>query len=292
MPYADQLLVLKENHFRSLLREAFHEDHSEDDITTLSIFRDNSMAKARIFTREKAVLAGISVARAAFREIDPSVILHSFKEDGDEILAGDTVLEIEGPIQSLLKSERVALNFLALLSGTATAARSAAEKLKEFGIRPLDTRKTIPGYRYLQKYAVAMGGAWNHRMHLSDLGLIKDNHIAHVGSVSRAISLFREKYPTNPLEVEVETLAQLNEALAHTIDMVLLDNMDPHTMRECTAIIRAHNERTGNTVTSEASGGFLMDNLDTLRDTGVDFVSMGSLTSRILPIDFSMEILG
>lgn len=291
MPYATQKKSIEKTEFIHLLELAFREDHAENDVTTLSVFRENSPARAHIFVKEEGILSGIPLAVEAFRLRDETLKISALKQDGDELKSGDIVLMIEGAIHSILTAERVALNFLALLSGTSTSASHAKKILAPLDIRVLDTRKTLPAYRALQKYAVAMGGGWNHRLNLEDMGLIKDNHITHAGSVQNAIRMFREKNPSAPLEVEVESIEQLKEALAETVDMILLDNMQPETMKEATKVIRTHNEKHQTSITSEASGGFTLDNIESLRNTGVDFVSMGSLTSKVTPLDFSLEML-
>ncbi len=288
--YASKYLKLSSADYELQLKLAFEEDGYEQDVSTLSIFEQPARACAHIIARESGIIAGLPVVQAAFTFIDKQVQIEFLKQDGETCSSGDLILSARGDIRSLLRAERVALNFLGFLSGIATATRRVCDALQPMNIRPLDTRKTIPGLRRLSKYAVALGGGYNHRMSLADMGLIKDNHIAQAGSVTKAIKKFREKYPNMPLEVEVDTIEQLREALPLQPDMILLDNMNPGQLKECVNLIRDFNIKYGTNITSEASGGFRLDNLDMLTGTGVDYVSLGSLTSHVIPIDFSLEI--
>ena len=288
--YPPNKTELIEKDYQDLLEMAFREDQVEGDVTTLSIFQEPEHAKAYIETQEDAILAGLPLVKAAFLYLDKDLIIRESFKDGALIRAKEVIVEIEGNVQSILRAERIALNFLGMLSGIATKTAKAAAILKPFGIMPLDTRKTIPAYRSLEKYAVSIGGGKNHRLDLSTLAMFKDNHIAKAKSISRAVELFRAKYQNIGLEIEVENLEMLKEALASDADLVLLDNMNPALMKEATAIIANHNKEKNRKVTAEASGGFNLENLHTLKNTGVDYVSMGSLTSKIDSIDFSLEI--
>ena len=288
--YPPNKTELIEKDYQDLLEMAFREDQVEDDVTTLSIFQEPEHAKAYIETQEDATLAGLPLVKAAFLYLDKDLIIRESFQDGALIRAKEVIVEIEGNVQSILRAERIALNFLGMLSGIATKTSKAAAILKPLGIMPLDTRKTIPAYRNLEKYAVSMGGGKNHRIDLSTLAMFKDNHIAKAKSISKAVELFRAKYQNIGLEIEVENLEMLEEALASDADLILLDNMNPALMKEATAIIAKHNKEKNKKVTAEASGGFDLENLYTLKNTGVDYVSMGSLTSKIDSIDFSLEI--
>ncbi|HNL11482.1 MAG TPA: carboxylating nicotinate-nucleotide diphosphorylase, partial [Turneriella sp.] len=230
------------------------------------------------------------VAEQTFRYFDTGMVIRTAAADGDLLKAGSTVLEFEADIRAVLRAERVALNFLAFMSSIATRTQQISRAAAVYGVKVLDTRKTVPMLRAISKYAVVRGGGYNHRHDLSEMGLIKDNHIAQAGSVTAAILAFKRHAPFTPLEVEVDTLEQLQEALPLKPEMILLDNMDNATMKQAMKLIREANTAMGTKITAEASGGFAAGNLDRLKDTGVDFVSLGSITNVIEPPDFSLEI--
>ncbi|MFZ5627852.1 MAG: carboxylating nicotinate-nucleotide diphosphorylase [Spirochaetota bacterium] len=288
--YASNIPVLGDTEIGRVVRYALAEDKASADITTQAIFTESARATGRIFVKNECVVCGIRVAEHAFRYFDTAMALRPAAADGDLLKAGRTVLEFEGDIRAILRAERVALNFLAFMSSIATRTRQISRAAAVYGVRVLDTRKTVPMLRTISKYAVVRGGGFNHRHDLSEMGLIKDNHIAQAGSVTAAILAFKRHAPFTPLEVEVDTLAQLQEALPLKPDMVLLDNMDNATMKQAMKLIREANEAMGTGITAEASGGFAAGNLDRLKDTGVDFVSLGSITNVIEPPDFSLEI--
>ena len=219
-----------------------------------------------------------------FRQVDASVRISWKCEDGEPVAAGATLYELEGPARALLTGERTALNFLQLLSGTATRCAAFAALLDGLPTRLLDTRKTIPGLRVAQKYAVRCGGGQNHRIGLFDAFLVKENHIAACGSIAAAITTARRNAPGKPVEVEVETLSQLEEALAAGVDSVLLDNFDLEGMRRAVAI-------TAGRAKLEASGGVSESTLRAIAETGVDYISMGTLTKDCKAIDLSMRFL-
>lgn len=289
--YASGIPLLSEAEIGRAVRFALAEDKAAADVTTQAIFNTPVRATGRIFVKNTCVLCGVRLAEYAFRYFDSAMLITPAAADGDMLEAGQTVLEFEGDIRAILRAERVALNFLAFMSGIATRTRKVAEAAGKYGVRVLDTRKTIPMLRAISKYAVVRGGGYNHRHDLSEMGLIKDNHIAQAGSVTAAVLAFRRHAPFTPLEVEIDTLKQLEEVLPLKPDMVLLDNMDNATMKEAMRLIREANHKQGTRITAEASGGFSLDNLDRLKDTGVDFVSLGSLTNTIEPPDFSLEII-
>ena len=288
--YPAPITELHREDYQVLLDMALSEDHVDEDVSTLSVFKVAEPARAKIIAREAGTLAGIEIVREAFLRIDAGVEVNMLRRDGEKFASNDVLVTIEGNIQSLLRTERTALNFLGPLSGVATRAAIAVEKAKSIAVVPLDTRKTLPGYRRLLKYAVSMGGARNHRHHLADMGLIKENHITQAGSVTKAIQSFRKEYPDLGCQVEVETLEQLDEALLAAPDLLLFDNMQPAMIKEGVERVASFNQEQKTTVTVEASGGYSLNNVHTLAGTGVDFVSMGALTSKIEPIDFSMLI--
>jgi nicotinate-nucleotide pyrophosphorylase (carboxylating) len=222
---------------------------------------------------------------ALFLALDPSVQLHWNKTEGSQLAAGDTVLELEGPARSLLTGERPALNFLQTLSGTATRVAQHVALLAGTRTRLLDTRKTLPGLRIAQKYAVAIGGGQNHRIGLYDAFLIKENHIMAAGSIAAAVQQAHVSAPGKPVEVEVENLAQLQQAIDAGADMILLDNFSIPLMREGVALCAGRAKL-------EASGGIAAADLREIADTGVDYISMGSLTKDVTAIDLSMRLIG
>ena len=242
------------------------------------------MARARVITRERAIVCGQAWVDEVFRQLDPKVVVTWRCADGDAVEANQTLFELSGRARSLLTGERAALNFLQLLSGTATRCRHFADLVEGLPAKLLDTRKTIPGLRIAQKYAVSCGGCHNHRIGLYDAFLIKENHIAACGSIAAAIRTAREQAPGKPVEVEVETMAQLAEALEARADSVMLDNFDLQQMREAVTFT------AGRTVL-EASGGVKESTLRAIAETGVDYISIGTLTKDCKAIDLSMRML-
>ncbi|HET7674904.1 MAG TPA: carboxylating nicotinate-nucleotide diphosphorylase [Gammaproteobacteria bacterium] len=263
------------------VRRALEEDIGSGDLTA-SLIDADARATARVISREAAVLAGAPWFDAVFAEIDPAVEVEWLRRDGDAVAPDETLCRIAGPARAILTGERTALNFLQLLSAVATAARRYSEAVAGTNCRILDTRKTLPGLRSAQKYAVCVGGAVNHRMGLYDAVLIKENHIIAAGGVDAAIAAIRARHPEVPVEVEVETLDQLDEALSAGADTVLLDNF---SNREMAAAV----ERTAGRAKLEASGGVELDALRAIAATGVDFISVGALTKHVRAIDLSMR---
>lgn len=288
--YASNVPVLGDVEIGRAVRYALAEDKASADITTQAIFTESARSTGRIFVKTDCVVCGIRVAEQTFRYFDTGMVIRTAAADGDLLKAGSTVLEFEGDIRAALRAERVALNFLAFMSSIATRTQQISRAAAVYGVKVLDTRKTVPMLRAISKYAVVRGGGYNHRHDLSEMGLIKDNHIAQAGSVTAAILAFKRHAPFTPLEVEVDTLEQLQEALPLKPEMILLDNMDNATMKQAMKLIREANTAMGTKITAEASGGFAAGNLDRLKDTGVDFVSLGSITNVIEPPDFSLEI--
>ena len=229
------------------------------------------------------VVAGLEVAGRVFRQVDDKTAYTALVPDGSLVAVGDVVARVAGRGQSILAAERVALNFLQRMSGIATMTRRYAAAVADTGARILDTRKTVPGLRALDKFAVRLGGGTNHRLGLYDMVLIKDNHIAVAGSVARAIWLARAKTRDLLVEVEVQSLEQFEEALALDVDRIMLDNMSIEAMR---AAVR----RSAGRVALEASGGITLDNIAVVAATGVDFISVGALTHSVTALDISMEV--
>jgi nicotinate-nucleotide pyrophosphorylase (carboxylating) len=272
---------------REAAARALGEDRGPADITTLACVPPEVQAAARIFAKEPCVLAGLPVAEKVFREQDPALVLTPRAEDGDTLKPGGTALEIRGPAASILTGERSALNFLQQLSGVATETRRYVEAAAGTRAQILDTRKTAPGLRALQKYAVACGGGANHRFGLYDRFLIKDNHLALMGAgrtLADAVKAARSLEPQALLEVEVDRLDQIPEVVALGVDIILLDNMTASEMRACVELI-AGRART------EASGNVTLARVPEIAATGVDYISVGALTHSVRAIDFSLEIL-
>ncbi|MFO1527812.1 MAG: carboxylating nicotinate-nucleotide diphosphorylase [Turneriella sp.] len=289
--YASAVPVLTDTEIGRAVRFALAEDKASADVTTQAIFTTPAEAKGRIFVKSPCVVCGIRVAEHAFRYFDTAMEITARAADGDRLAPGATVLEFRGDIRAVLRAERVALNFLGFMSAISTRTAAIVEQAGKYGVKVLDTRKTIPMLRSISKYAVVRGGGYNHRHDLSEMGLIKDNHIAQAGSVAAAVLAFRRHAPFTPLEVEVDTLEQLSEVLPLKPDMILLDNMEQPVMEKAMHLIRAANRQHGTKITAEASGGFSAENMSRLENTGVDFVSLGSVTNVINPPDFSLEIL-
>lgn len=289
--YASSVAQLSDNDIGHAIRSALAEDRASADITTQAIFTVPEKARGRIFVKSSCVVCGVRIAEQTFRYFDPAFSVTAGASDGADLIAGQTVLEFSGDIRAILRGERVALNFLGLMSGLATQTRRVQKLADTYGVKVLDTRKTIPMLREISKYAVVIGGGLNHRHNLAEMGLIKDNHIAHAGSVTAAVLAFRRHAPFVPLEVEVDDLDQLRELLPLKPEMILLDNMENAKMAEAMRMIKAANATFGTKITAEASGNFSFNNLERLKDTGVDYVSLGSITNRVEPPDFSLEIL-
>lgn len=258
---------------------ALHEDLGSGDRTALLV-PATAAVTAAVMTREHTVLCGTAWFDEVFRQLDPAIAVTWQARDGDRISAGKVVCKAQGPARPLLSGERTALNFLQLLSGTATMTRELADLLTGYPTRLLDTRKTVPGLRSAQKYAVLCGGGYNHRMGLFDAILIKENHIRAAGSIGAAVA--QAGTQGVPVEVEVENLAQLEEALSAGAAKVLLDNFSVAELRAAVAVNRGR-------ARLEASGGINRDNLQAVAATGVDFISMGALTKHVHAIDFSMR---
>lgn len=269
---------------RSLIRLALQEDIGRGDCTSDALIDENVQAHATVSVKQEATLAGLSLIGAVFAELDPRVRVQTRQCDGANIPAHTVVCELEGPARSLLTGERTALNFLARLSGIATGTRAAVSELDGTHAKLLDTRKTTPGWRVLEKYAVRIGGGHNHRFGLDDMILIKDNHIALCGSIAKAVARARQYIGlSQKIEVEVETLAQLREALKTQADMILLDNMSLDLLREAVSITRG-------ALPLEASGNVHIETLAEIARTGVDYISMGALTHGAASVDVSLDI--
>ncbi len=266
-----------------LITRAIEEDMPSGDITTDALVPADAVSEASFTAKEEGVLAGLPIAKRVFEMIDDKVVFRSMMEDGCLMRKGDVPAVVKGSTASILKGERTALNFLQRLSGIATATRSYVEAVKGTRARILDTRKTTPGLRHLEKYAVRVGGGTNHRIGLSDMVLIKDNHLAFVGSITEAVRRARAGAPAGvKVEVEVCGLDGLREAIACGADIIMLDNMSPETMRKAV-------ETAAGRVPLEASGNVRLENVRRVAETGVDYISVGALTHSYKSLDISLE---
>ncbi len=267
-----------------LIRDALEEDIGAGDLTTLSTVSIQAWGKGLFRAKRDCVVAGLFLLEPIFSYLDQKVHVRCLAQDGDRIERGNVVAEAEGPVRALLLAERTALNFLQRLSGTATLTRRYVDAVKDFPCKVIDTRKTTPGLRTLEKYAVRMGGGTNHRLGLYDAALIKDNHIAAAGSIAQAVKLVRLHAPFMArVEVECSDLKQVGEAVQAGADVIMLDNMGTQEMAEAVRLI---NKRAW----VEASGGITIERLREIAEAGVDFISIGALTHSAPAVDFNMKI--
>jgi nicotinate-nucleotide pyrophosphorylase (carboxylating) len=271
----------------TVVSRAIAEDLGDGDLTA-QLIGSATLAVARVIAREPATLCGRAWFDETFRQLDSRVAVTWHAADGSQIAADSTVCELRGPARSIVTGERTALNLLQTLSGTATAARTYAQLVAGTKTRILDTRKTLPGLRLAQKYAVRCGGGENHRIGLFDAVLIKENHIAAVGSIAAAVAAARRQSPNVMIEVEVETLEQLREALATDADRIMLDDFSLDDMR---AGVQLRDAQRGKRQELEASGSVDTAKLKAVAATGVDFISIGAITKHVRAIDFSMRFL-
>lgn len=268
----------------SIIDNALSEDLGCGDLTTDAIFKADDCCSGQIIVKAEGVLAGLTVAEQVLRRLDPDLSWEALCQDGAKVVPGMSVARFSGRTRAILSGERVALNFLQRMSGIATSTARYVEAVAGTGAAIADTRKTAPGLRVLDKYAVTCGGGRNHRLGLFDGVLIKDNHIAAAGGISRAVELARQHSPfTARIEVEVETLAQVYEALAAKADIIMLDNMSIELMAQAVRLI------DGQAVT-EASGGITLDNVHEVACCGVDFISVGALTHHVRSLDISLDV--
>ena len=269
-----------------IVRRALEEDIGPGDVTTLWIVPPETRLRGCFLVKKAGVVAGLLVAGLVFELLDPEVRFRPLVEDGTAVFPSDVVAEVEGPGRAILSGERTALNFLQRMSGIATLTHRYVEGVAGTGAVILDTRKTAPGLRLLDKWAVRLGGGQNHRMGLYDMVLIKDNHIAAAGGIAEAVRrVQREQGSGLEVEVEVKSLAELEETLALGVDRIMLDNMDLATMRQAVEIAAGR-------VELEASGGVTLETVAAIAATGVNYVSVGALTHSVRALDISLEIEG
>lgn len=277
--------ITKKLNVDNLLQMALREDISSEDVTTNSVMREKQLGTAQLICKEDGVIAGIEVFERVFELLDNKTVVKKYASDGDTVKNGQLLADVTGDIRVLLSGERTALNYLQRMSGIATYTKSVAELLKGSKTKLLDTRKTTPNMRIFEKYAVRVGGGYNHRYNLSDGVLIKDNHIGAAGGVKKAIEMAKEYAPfVRKIEVEVENLEMLKEALDAGADIIMLDNMSPEMMKEAVGMT------TGRAKT-ECSGNITKENIQKIKDIGVDYVSSGALTHSAPILDVSLKNL-
>jgi nicotinate-nucleotide pyrophosphorylase (carboxylating) len=274
--------VLTQTDINPIVKLALDEDIGSGDITAALVSRGDA-AHATVITREAGVLCGTQFVNAVFNAVDPGVSVKWNKADGDRLAPNDVLFTLAGNARSILTGERAALNFLQMLSGTASYSASLASIVQGTKAKLLDTRKTIPGFRNAQKYAVTCGGCFNHRIGLFDAFLIKENHIAACGGIRQAIEQARQSAPGKPIEIEVENLQELEQALTAKADRVMLDNFTLDDMRRAVAMTKGGAEL-------EASGNVTEATLRGIAETGVDFISIGALTKVVMPLDLSLRL--
>ena len=271
---------------RRLVKRALDEDIGSGDATSLALVPASAMAHAAIVARERLTVAGLTLAEMCFSEVDNTVKLKRMAEDGEPLEPGAIIIQLNGPAQSILSGERTALNFLQRLSGIATITACYKEAIEGTGAQLLDTRKTTPGWRALEKHAVACGGGKNHRMGLYDMVLIKDNHLAalhdEANPVATAVTRTREACPGLIIEVEADTLEQAEQAATARADIILLDNMTPEKLREAVQLVDGRSKL-------EASGSITLTNIRAVAETGVDFISIGALTHSSTAADIALD---
>jgi nicotinate-nucleotide pyrophosphorylase (carboxylating) len=282
------LSLVRTSH-REALKRFLEEDIGQGDVTTLAIIPPDQQAIGHFMAKAPLVLAGIELVIEAFTLLNEGVTVEIWHRDGDELCEGDRTASVRGCARALLTGERVTLNLLQRLCGIATLTKRFVEAIRGTNAKILDTRKTTPGLRVLEKYAVTVGGGTNHRLGLDDAILIKDNHIRLTGGISAAITAARQhESRSHRFEVEVTTIEELQEALRYELDAILLDNMHPDMVRQAVAYVRAH--RRGDKILVEASGGITLANVRAFADAGVDWISIGALTHAAPAVDMSFKI--
>ncbi|MBD5241397.1 MAG: carboxylating nicotinate-nucleotide diphosphorylase [Barnesiella sp.] len=279
---------MKENKelINDLISLAFSEDVGDGDVTTLSTIPAEERGKQRLIIKEEGILSGVNIARMVFEQFDPSMKMTVFIEDGSHVKPGDIAFEVEGSVRSLLQTERTMLNIMQRMSGIATITAKYQDRLKGLKTKVLDTRKTTPGMRVLEKEAVKTGGGANHRMGLHDMILIKDNHVDFAGGITKAVEAAKkyckETGKELKIEVEVRNTDEIKEALAAGVDRIMLDNFTPERTREAVKLINGATE-------IESSGGITLETLRDYGECGVDYISVGALTHSVKGLDMSFK---
>ncbi len=275
---------MNEVKLKALLQSFLIEDIGDGDITSEAIFSDDQNDKGVFIAKENGIVSGLDLIKEVYGLLDNTINVSLFFKDGDRVEAGNKIAEVSGPVIPLLKGERVILNLLQRMSGIATITETCIETLNDPSIQICDTRKTVPGLRMLDKYAVTCGGGQNHRQGLYDAVMIKDNHISFAGSITKAIEITRRKIGHMvKIEVETETKEEVQEAIEAGADVIMLDNRSPEEIKELKKMIP-------NSIVTEASGGITLNNLAQYRNSGVDVISLGFLTHSVKALDISLQV--
>lgn len=275
---------------RKIVEQALDEDGAREDITADYLKLSGKRIKAEFVAGEDGVAAGVRIAGAAFALLDASVVFEPVIDDGAPIKRGDTLATVEGGAQAILSAERVALNFVQRLSGIATLTSRFVERVKGTGVTVLDTRKTTPLIRVTEKYAVHVGGGQNHRYNLTDMLLIKENHLRAVGGLEAVSALLREGRPVEAIEIEVDSPEMLGNVLELAVDRIMLDNFTPDQVRDAMKIVEAYRAQPDHEVEIEVSGGISLENIADYALPGVDYISVGALTHSATWLDVSLEV--
>lgn len=268
---------------QQLVNRAFEEDVGSGDVTTNAIVDKAARAEASWISKEQGMVAGLEIGRRVFEKLDPQLEWTSNINDGNRVVSGDVIVNMKGSCRAILTAERIALNIIQRMSGIATLTDKYVQEVADFTADILDTRKTVPGLRMLDKYAVVAGGGTNHRMGLFDLAMIKDNHIVATGGITEAVQKVRSKAPDLRVEVETGSLVQVREALSAEADIIMLDNMNIEQMNEAVALINGEAK-------VEASGNMTLENVREVAQTGVDYISVGALTHSVRAFDISQKL--
>lgn len=277
---------MNELFIKEKIKQFLLEDIQHEDLTSDAIFPSTQTGTASLYAKNNGILAGVDLIKTVYNILDDEIEVQLFKTDGDELKKGERIATISGKIRSILSGERVVLNLLQRMSGIATITNKAVKTLDNPNIKITDTRKTTPGLRLFEKYAVRCGGGYNHRFGLYDAVMIKDNHIAFCGSIAKAVAMVRKKVgPTVKIEVETETISEVKEAVAQQVDIIMFDNRTPDEIIEMQKYVPDH-------ILTEASGGITLENLHLYRHTNVDFISLGFLTHSVQALDMSLTIEG
>jgi nicotinate-nucleotide pyrophosphorylase (carboxylating) len=269
---------------KRIVRLALDEDRVSNDVTTDSLLEHDRLVRAQVLVKQDGIISGMSAFIMTFQMVDPGITIRIFRDDGSPVKTGDVVAEINGMESAILKAERTALNFLQRLSGIATTTARFVEIVRSTRVTILDTRKTTPGMRYLEKKAVRDGGAMNHRMNLEAMALIKDNHIKMAGGISQAVKSIRSRFPRKKIEVEVKDLTEFKEALALNVDCIMLDNFSTDLIEKAANLNKKKTKL-------EISGNVTLENLESKVREGIDFISTGALTHSFKSLDLSLEVV-
>lgn len=274
---------------QEIIANALREDIGDGDHSTLACVPENAIGKAHLLIKDDGILAGVELAVEIFKQFDPSLVVNVFKNDGDHVVKGEIAFTVEGSSRSILTTERLVLNFMQRMSGIATQTAKIVQKIDGLSTRLLDTRKTTPGIRYMEKWAVRIGGGYNHRFALYDMIMLKDNHIDYAGGITKAVqqtlTYLNQSNKSLKIEVEVRTEAELIEAIATPgIDRIMLDNFQPSEIKRLLPLIPSYIE-------TEASGGITLDTIRAYAETGVQFISVGALTHSAGSLDLSLKAI-